>query len=97
MRAYLVKQGVVAPATTREELIVLANAYASSASSLGHHATASVNSAASQASATVSDSISSAYHAATDAPRLTYDYAATKMDDARDYVWSTWVRSPNLS
>lgn len=90
LREFLLKHGVIAPATHREELIKLAQEYSSSASKTVSSATAAAtdsissgvdkaSSVASSAFSTATDTVSSAFYAATDAPSLAYDYLSAKL------------------
>jgi cell division septum initiation protein DivIVA len=94
----LLEQGVVEPSGPRESLVLLAkqkyrayqdtaSLYASSASSLGSHASASVSTAIyGDATYQASKSLSSiAAQATKDAARI--------FDNAKDYVYSTWSDS----
>jgi hypothetical protein len=90
LRKFLLEHGVISPASKREELELQAKEFLSSASSAGAAATSNVASAASSVVSQASDTISSAWYAATDAARLPYDYTSAKLEDAKDYIYSTW-------
>lgn len=86
LREFLLEQGVVAPSGPREQLILLAKqkyrGYTAAGSSLSAEATKTANNYVSSASSvgpTASTAISQA----------TKDIAR-KMDDGKDYVYSTW-------
>jgi hypothetical protein len=95
LRQFLLEHGVVAPKGPREYLVILAkqkyNAYTSAASSFSSLASASVSSAVYggkqyQASKSV-DSMAS--HATGAVAQATKE-VATKFDETKDYVYSTW-------
>lgn len=79
LRQFLLEKGIVKPASKREELVLLAHEYGAGAQ---HAFDSAVNSA--------SNSLSAAWYATTDAPRLAYDYTSQRLDNARDYVFSSW-------
>lgn len=81
LRAFLLEKGIVKPASKREELLLLAKEYGATA-----------HGAFDDAVNTASETLSSAWYAATDAPKLAYDYTAVKVDNARDYVFSSWCQ-----
>jgi hypothetical protein len=91
LRAYLLEQGVISPSSKREELVVLAKQRYNDAGNIASQASKSVTSAYSAATHAASETISSAWYAATDAPVQAYDYTAAKLNDASDYVYSTWT------
>ncbi|KAL4253753.1 hypothetical protein ABKN59_002957 [Abortiporus biennis] len=91
LREFLLEQGVVEPSGTREQLVLLAKQRYDALSSVASSYSASVSSLASQASGTVygdtksqaSKSVVSYYAQATDDARR-------KLEDSKDYVYSTW-------
>ncbi|CAL1698317.1 unnamed protein product [Somion occarium] len=95
LREFLLEQGVVAPSGTREQLVLLAkqkyNLYSSAASSYS----ASASSLASQASDTAytalyGDSKSQASKSVSSYVAQATSDASRKLDDSKDYVYSTW-------
>lgn len=91
LRAFLLEKGVVSPSSKREELTVLAKQYYNDAGNVASQASASASSAYGSATQVASESLSSAWYAATDAPAQAYDYTAGKLNEASDYVYSTWT------
>lgn len=81
LRSFLLEKGIVKPASKREELLLLAREYGAGAHQLYDDA---IN--------TASQTLSSAWYAATDAPKVAYDYTVIKLDNAKDYVFSSWCK-----
>lgn len=79
LRSFLLEKGIVKPASKREELLLLAREYGAGAQHMYDDAVA-----------TASQTLSSAWYAATDAPKVAYDYTAIKLDNAKDYIFSSW-------
>ncbi|KAF8298210.1 hypothetical protein DL93DRAFT_2103038 [Clavulina sp. PMI_390] len=102
LRDFLVKQGIVAPSGPREQLVLAANkqyrAYTSAASSLSAAASTAVyGDKMYQASKSVSSLSSAATSAAATASSVLTSVAAEtaaaaqlKLDETKDYVYSTW-------
>lgn len=90
LRQYLLDQGVISPSSKREELVQLAREYGLEASKSVSNSFARATDAVGDAAHAVEDA---AYYAVVTAPTQAYDYVAGTLDDARDYVYSSWTDS----
>jgi hypothetical protein len=90
LRQYLLDHGVISPSSRREELVQLAREYGLEASHAVSDSFARATQAVGNAAQTVEDA---AYYAVVTAPHQAYDYVAGSLDNARDYVYSSWTDS----
>ncbi|KAI0790990.1 hypothetical protein C8Q75DRAFT_758816 [Abortiporus biennis] len=106
LREFLLEQGVVEPSGTREQLVLLAkqrydalssvaSSYSASVSSLASQASGSASSFASQASAGASTAVYGDTKSQASKSVVSYyaqatDDARRKLEDSKDYVYSTW-------
>jgi hypothetical protein len=92
VREYLVDHGIISPASTHEQLVLLAKHKAADLRSAVGRASGPEASAASLASQ-ASTAAHSAASAVQSGVRSAASYAARSLDDARDYVFSDWSDS----
>jgi len=106
LRSFLVEQGIVEPSGPREQLVLAAkkqyNAYTAAASSVSarastalygdskYQASKSASSLYSQAYPTAASLSDEAYKSASSAYAQATQFANKKLDDTKDYVYSTW-------
>jgi len=106
LRSFLVEQGLVAPKGPREQLVMAAkkqyNAYTAAASRASaaastavygdskYQASKSASSVYSQASVTATSAYNEASASASSAYATASVFANRKMDDSKDYIYSTW-------
>lgn len=91
LREWLLEKGVVSPSSTREQLLVLAKQKASAASTAIYgHPTDQAASSISSAAYGAASSVSSGYNAFSSQAAYAADRASKKLDDAKDYIFSTW-------
>ncbi|GAA6042300.1 hypothetical protein NBRC10512_002587, partial [Rhodotorula toruloides] len=93
LRQFLLDKGVISPSFKREELVQLAREYGLEASKTAESAWARTTDAAADAAHAVAENTSAAFYAVVDGPAQAYDYVAGKLEDTRDYVYSTWTDS----
>ncbi|KAJ3726770.1 hypothetical protein C8R42DRAFT_573822 [Lentinula raphanica] len=98
LREWLLEQGVVAPKGPREEIVLVAKRryrdwqdakarFDASATRAGNSASSAASSVLSRATSSVATTASSV---ASFAAQATADLPQHPLDDAKDYVWSTW-------
>ena len=99
LREFLLEQGVVAPSGPREKLVLAAkqhyNAWSSAASSLSSSASQAASTAIYgdrkyQASKSASSAYSAASSTVSNLAAQSAEVLNRKMDDTKDYVYSTW-------
>jgi hypothetical protein len=95
LRQFLLEQGIVAPQGPREYLVVLAKqkykAYTSAATSFSSMASSSASSAVyGSKESQASKSVESLASRATDAVAQATKEVTDKLDETKDYVYSTW-------
>lgn len=98
LREFLLEQGVVEPSGTREQLALLAKQQYRSYANAANDYSASATSLVSQASASASTAIyGDSQYQASKSISSTYAQATNdlsrKLDDSKDYIYSTWVNS----